>query len=90
MMSRRSNTNTSPCPPDVEEQKHRSRMFHEIGILRNFAKFTKTPALESVFNKVVGLNPQHRCFPVNFAKFLDDLLTEHLRTTASERTGTIL
>ena len=37
----------------------------------------KTPVLESRFNKVAGLRPaailkrlQHRCFPMNVAKFL--------------------
>ena len=38
----------------------------------------ETPALESLFKKVAGLKvrnfikkrPQHRCFPVNIAKFL--------------------
>ena len=30
------------------------------------------------------MRPWHRCFPVNFAKFLETLfLTEHLRATAS-------
>ena len=38
------------------------------------------------FNKVAGLIPQrlwHSCLPVNFAKFLRPLFTEHLQTTAS-------
>ena len=32
----------------------------------------KTPVLDSLFNKVEGvyLKLEHRCFPVNFAKFL--------------------
>ena len=31
----------------------------------------KTPVLESLFNKVEGLQkPQHMCFPMNIAKFL--------------------
>ena len=38
----------------------------------NFAIFTeKTPALDSLFNKVAGLikkRLQHRCFPVNILK----------------------
>ena len=39
------------------------------GVLKNFAKFTgKTTVPESLLNKVAGL--RHRCFPVNFAKFL--------------------
>ena len=47
----------------------------------------KTPVPESLFNKVVGLKPAtllkkslwHRCFSVNFAKFLrTPFFTEHL------------
>ena len=49
------------------------------GVLRNFAKFTGKHLCQSLFfNKVAGLRPAtllkrrlwHRCFPVNFAKFL--------------------
>ena len=49
------------------------------GALRNFAKFTGKQLCPSLFfNKVAGLRPAtllesrlwHRCFPVNFAKFL--------------------
>ena len=48
-------------------------------VLRNFEKFTGKHLCQSLFfNKVVGLRPAtllkkrlwHRCFPVNFAKFL--------------------
>ena len=48
-------------------------------VLRNFAKFTGKDLCQSFFfNKVAGLRPAtllkkrpwHRCFPVNFAKFL--------------------
>ena len=62
-------------------------------VLRNFAKFTgKQPCQSPFFNKVAGLRPVtllekrfwHKCFPVNFAKFLrTPFLTEHLWTTAS-------
>ena len=46
----------------------------------------------SLFDKLVGLRPAtlltkrlwHRCFPVNFAKFLNYLFREYLRTTASK------
>ena len=58
-------------------------------VLRNFAKFTGKHLCHSLFlNKVVGLRPAtllkrrlwHRCFPVNFVKFLrTSFLTEHLR-----------
>ena len=49
------------------------------GVLRNFAKFTGKQLCQSLFlNKVAGLRTatllkkrlMHRCFPVNFAKFL--------------------
>ena len=48
-------------------------------VLKKFCKFhRKTPVIESLFSKVVGLKDcnftkkrlQHRCFPVKFAKFL--------------------
>ena len=48
------------------------------GVLRNFAKFTGKHLCQSLFfNKVAGASCNvikkrlwHRCFPVNFAKFL--------------------
>ena len=49
------------------------------GVLRNFVKFTGKHLCQSLFfNKVAGVRPAtllkkrlwHRCFPVNFAKFL--------------------
>ena len=54
-------------------------MFCKKGVLRNFAKFTGKHLCQSLFsNKVASLTPAtllkkrlwHRCFPVNFAKFL--------------------
>ena len=52
----------------------------EKGVLKNFAKFTGKQLYQSLFfnNKDAGLRPPtlwkkglwHRCFPVNFAKFL--------------------
>ena len=54
-------------------------MFCKKYILKNSAKFAgKHPCLSVLFNKVAGLSPvallkkrpQHRCSPVNFAKFL--------------------
>ena len=63
-------------------------VFCKKGVLRNFAKFTGKYLCQSLFfNKVVGLRPatllkkrlKHRCFPVNFAKFLTTPFpTEHL------------
>ena len=57
----------------------RLEVFCKKGVLRNFAKFTGKHLCQSlIFNKVAGLRPAtllkkrlwHRCFPVNFAKFL--------------------
>ena len=59
----------------------------EKSVLRNLAKLIGKPLCQSLyFNKIAGLRPstllkerlQHRCFPVNFAKFLrTPFLTEH-------------
>ena len=67
----------------------RPEVFSEKGVLRKFAKFTGKHLCQSLFfNKVAGLRPAtllkkrlwHRCFPMNFAKFLRTaFLTEHLR-----------
>ena len=64
-------------------------MFFKIGVLKNLANFTrKTSVLESLFKKTGGLKAwrfikkrlQHKCFPVNFHKFLKTpFFTEHLR-----------
>ena len=57
----------------------RPEVFCKKGVQRNFAKFTGKHLCQSFFfNKVVDLRPAtlfkkrlwHRCFPVNFAKFL--------------------
>ena len=57
----------------------RSQMFFKTGVPKNFAIFTgKHLCWGYLFNKVVGLQAynfikmrhQHRCFPVNTAKFL--------------------
>ena len=57
----------------------RPEVFCKKGVLRNFAKFTGKHLCQSLFfNKVTGLG--HRCFSVNFAKFLrTPFLIEHLR-----------
>ena len=59
------------------------------GLLRNFTNFTgKHLCYSPFFNKVAGLRPAtllkrslwHRCFPVNFVKFLrTPFYIEHLR-----------
>ena len=50
------------------------RCFLLKGVLWSFAKFTEKHLCQSLFfNKVAGIRPDtlwHRCFPMNFAKFL--------------------
>ena len=63
-------------------------MFCKKGFLENLAKFTGKHLCQCLFfNKVAGLIPAtllkkrlwHRCFPVNFAKFLrTPFIMEHL------------
>ena len=57
----------------------RPEVLCDKGVLRNFAKFTGKRLCQSLFfNKVAGLRSatllkkrfRHRCFPVNFTKFL--------------------
>ena len=67
------NKGRSSCP----------EMFSKKGVLRNFAKFTGKHLCQSpFFIKVAGLRQErlwHRCFPVNFAKFLRTaFITEHI------------
>ena len=66
----------------IEETPYRSshrRCSVKNGVLRNFVKFTEKHLCQSLFfNKVAGLKSApllkkrlwHRCFPVNFGKFL--------------------
>ena len=64
------------------------KVFCKKGVLRNFANFAGKHLCQSLFfNKAAGLRPAtllkkrlwHRCFPVNFAKFLGTpFLKEHL------------
>ena len=44
------------------------RCYVRTGILRNFAKFTGKHLSQGLF--LIKLQAWHRCFPVNFAKFL--------------------
>ena len=64
------------------------QMFSKISVLKIFCKFhSKITVLESLFNKVAGLEDcnfikkilQHRRFPVKLAKFLRTFFTKHLR-----------
>ena len=72
--------NVQKQSPEAFCKKMCSWKFHKI--------HRKTPVPETFFNKVAGLRPAtllkkrlwHRCFPVNFAKFLRTIfLTERLR-----------
>ena len=66
----------------------RPELFYKKGVLRNFTKFRGKHLCQGLFfNKAADLRPAnllrkrlwHRCFPVNFAKFLrTPLLTENL------------
>ena len=60
-------------------QKQPTKVFYQKRVLKNLAKFTGKYLCQTLFfNKVEGLRPAillkkrlwHRCFPVNFAKFL--------------------
>ena len=76
-----------PCNHQIRSS--RPGVFCKKAFLRNFTKFTGKHLCQSLlFNKVSCLRPatllkkrlQHRCFPVNFAKFLrPPFFTEHLR-----------
>ena len=73
----------------IHFRSSRPDVFCKKDVLRNFAKFTGKHLCQILcFAKVAGLTPAtllkkrlwHRCFPVNFAKFLiAPFLTEHLR-----------
>ena len=63
----------------IEDRSSHQRCSMKKGDLKNFAKFTgKQLCQRFFFNKVAGLRSAtllkkrlwHRCFPVNFAKFL--------------------
>ena len=66
----------------------RPEVFCKKGVIENFAKFTGKHLCQSLFfNKVAGFRPatllkerlRHRCFPVNFVKFLrTPFFIEHL------------
>ena len=62
-------------------QKQPLEVLCKYGVFKNFAKFNGKHLCQSLFNKLVGLRPasvltkrlRHKCFPVNFAKFLRTL-----------------
>ena len=69
---------TSDMEMTIIRSSHR-RCSVKKGVLRNFAKFTGKHLCQTLFfNNIAGLRPAallekrlwHRCFAVNFAKFL--------------------
>ena len=65
-----------------------SEVFCKKGILSNFAKFTEKHLCQRlVFKNLLKKSLWHRCFPVNFAKFLKTpFFTEHLRQLLPQKT----
>ena len=62
---------------DSIARSSRSEVIYKKGVLKIFAKFTGKHLCQSFFLKK---RLWHRCFPVNFSKFLrTPVLTEHLR-----------
>ena len=56
------------------------RCFMKKAALKNFAIFTgKLPACNFIKKRL-----QHRCFPLDIAKFLETYFEEHLLTAASD------
>ena len=62
----------------MNNRSNRPEVFCKKGVLRNFAKFTGKHLCQSLFfNRPTALLKKrlwHRCFPMNFAKFLTALL----------------
>ena len=79
----------------ITNRSSQQRCSVKKGVLRNFTKFTGKHLCQCLFfNKVAGLRPAsllkkrfwHRCFPVNFLKFLrTPFFAEHLWRTTSAR-----
>ena len=73
---------------NISHISSRPEVFCKKGVLRNIAKFTGKHLYQSLFfNKVTGMRIAtllkkriwHRCFPVNFAKFLrTPIFKEHI------------
>ena len=58
---------------NISFRNSRSQKFFKICALQNFAKITEKYLCQSLFNNarnIMKKRPQHRCFPVIFAKFL--------------------
>ena len=88
--------NSLCCSPECEKgntrikhRRSRPEVFCKKGVLRNFTKFTGKHLCQSLFfNKVTGLiaatllnkRLRHRCFSVNFAKFLGTTFLQNTST----------
>ena len=79
----------------VQCTKQPPEVFYKKTVLKNFAIFTGKHLCWSLFlNKVTGLQVvslQHRCFPVNIAKFVRALalknISEHLLLNVTRTPG---
>ena len=63
-----STTNNSTYSHSYNSRSSRQEVFCKKGFLRNFAKFTGKHLCQSLF--LIKKRVWHRCFPVDFAKFL--------------------
>ena len=62
----------------------RLQIFFKIGILTNFAKKNYPQAWNFIKKRL-----QHKCFPVNIAKFLRTPLLKNIPVAASEKTTSV-
>ena len=69
----------------------RPEVFYKKGVLRNFAKFTGKHLCQSLRPAtLLKKRLWHRCFPVNFVKFLrTPFFTEHLWCLLLNKTETL-
>ena len=80
------------CNFNVYMQKQPTEVFYKKGFLKNSSNSQESTCVRVFFNNVIGLRPTtllkmrlwHRCFPVNFTKFLrTPFFTKHLQTAVS-------
>ena len=62
---------TAWCYQQTHFQKQPPEVFYKKGVVRNLVNIAGKHLRQGLlFNKVAGLRLWHRCFPMNFAKFL--------------------